>query len=143
MQILKRIPLIKKIPGLSGMCYIITIEDLDRTDNGSAVIGFLKELRKYYLPTNDEQFFHQNRVIFIVNIKPESFVIENMNKLENGEVRTKTAENGEMGSQNIIEVNSCDLLYSKLFDYVLNLQTIHMVDYDIVLCALLEEKGLG
>ena len=49
-EILKYKKKIKK----KGMCYLVVIEDLDRTSDAEAVIGFLKELRKYYVPQTNK-----------------------------------------------------------------------------------------
>lgn len=96
--------------------YIVVIEDLDRTSDAEAVIRFLKELRKYYIPQREEEkTAYQNQVIFIVNVKPESLLMQ-----ESGEVT--------------------ESLYAKLFDYVLNLQTINIDNYDSILEGLLQEK---
>ena len=93
--------------------YVVVIEDLDRTDNNELVVTFLKELRKYYV--EDEN----GKVTFIVNIKPESFIHDT------------EAEH---------EKNSHEALYSKLFDYTLNLQSINIMDYDAILDSLICQK---
>ena len=99
--------------------FIVVIEDLDRTSDAKAVIHFLKELRKYYIPHKEEEkTAYQNQVIFIVNVKPESLL-------------------SDEGEENVEPVES---LYAKLFDYVLNLQTINIDNYDSILEGLLEEK---
>lgn len=146
-NILRKVWIIKKIPALKGMRYIVVIEDLDRTDNGKAVIHFLKELRKYYLPANEEDSSYQNDVVFIVNIKPESSLLkaeDNVRKNHEEETADISEDNEEettnIGTENLTKENRFDLLYSKLFDYVLNLQTINVADYDTILSALLEKK---
>ena len=97
--------------------YIIIIEDLDRSSNSDAVKSFLKEIRKYYIPTtSNSNYKYRNRVTFIVNIKPES----ELNKL--------------------CTENEPERIYDKLFDYVLNVQTINIDDYDTILNSFLEEK---
>lgn len=93
--------------------YVIIIEDLDRTDNNDLVVTFLKELRKYYI--EDEN----GKITFIVNIKPESFIHKRLAEHEQGSFET---------------------LYSKLFDYTLNLQSINIMDYDAILSSLLQQK---
>lgn len=121
--------------------YIIVIEDLDRTNDGKAVIHFLKELRKYYILSNNEEVY-QNRIVFIVNIKPESILYEEtpVTVFEEETVTTSNPENGKEKDEYIVKENNIEnTLYSKLFDYVLNLQTINITDYDTVLCGLLSE----
>lgn len=102
----------------NGCHYIVVIEDLDRTDDSSAVIRFLKELRKYYVPddADGQARRYQNRVSFLVNVKPETQLCTDV----------KVAEYGH--------------LYEKLFDYVLNLQTVNIDDRKTVLNGLLKQK---
>lgn len=108
--------------------YIVIIEDLDRTKS-SEVAKFIRELRRYYVPTNKKQykfktirkisnFFgnslrikNRNRITFIVNIKTESALGE--------EARD---------------------LYPKVFDYTLNLKQIHIDNYDVIMKKLLEDN---
>ena len=92
---------------------IVVVEDLDRTEDTNLVITFLKELRKYYV--EDEN----NKVVFVVNIKPESFLHPSLDSHE---------------------ADSKESLYSKLFDYTLNLQSINISDYDVILNELILNK---
>ncbi len=109
----------KKI-NFKGCRYIITIEDLDRIDDGKVVIDFLKELRKYYIPTNSKNINNfKNSVVFIVTIKPEATLFDDYNLLRDDNKNT---------------------LYSKIFDYVISLPVINIDDYDTVLEGLLESK---
>lgn len=120
--------------------YIIVVEDLDRTDDGKSVIEFLTELRKYYLPTNyskSKTTRFKNKVIFIVNIKSESVLLS--------EIQSKLSKNRELPKQNepketISEEYTQEYIFAKIFDYVLNLQTINIMDYEIVLEGLLKSK---
>ena len=99
--------------------YIVVIEDLDRTSDAKAVICFLKELRKYYIPKEEgKESVYQNQIVFIVNLKPEALLLKD-NESEN---------------------DAEESLYAKLFDYVLNLQTINIDNYDAILEGLLLEK---
>lgn len=95
-----------------GTHYIVVIEDLDRTADHKAVISFLTELRKYCAPNAQ----YKNRVTFVVNIKPESVL-----DLEN-------------------DSSSGESLYAKIFDFVLNLQTINIDNYDAILEGLLRPR---
>ena len=112
---------LKKIPVLKGKSqhYIVVIEDLDRTDDNDAVVNFLKELRKYYVPDSmsGQQCRYRNKVTFLINVKPETLLCSKGNTGE------------EYGH-----------LYEKLFDYVMNLQTINIDDYMTVLNGLLAQK---
>ncbi|MBE6915999.1 MAG: hypothetical protein E7471_05125 [Ruminococcaceae bacterium] len=140
-HILKKCPLVKKIPILNSKRYIVVIEDLDRTDDGEAVIHFLKELRKYYIPINNDKFTYSNQLVFIVNIKPESTVMEEIQKT--GTTRNHDDDNpddGEGVPAPISIRDPEDFIYAKVFDYILNLQTINIIDYNTILSSILEEK---
>lgn len=93
-----------------GVHYIVVIEDLDRTNQTDSVLQFLKELRKYYIPQVASNYY-LNCVTFLINIKPESELIES----------------GE------------EVLYAKIFDYILPLRTINVDNYDAILNGLLNE----
>lgn len=111
--------------------YIIVVEDLDRTNDGESVIEFLTELRKYYLPTNyskSKTTCFKNEVVFIVNIKSESVLLS--------EITSQKKSNDEENN----ELNKTEHLFAKIFDYVLNLQTINIIDYETVLEGLLKSK---
>lgn len=125
-KLLKKIPLIKAIPFLTPKKFIVIIEDLDRTDNGEAVIHFLKELRKYYIHSAQKTSTLWNKVVFVVNIKPEATVMQ------------------EIANQNPVPGTGAitEELYSKLFDFILELQTINFVDFETVLNGLLKDKQL-
>lgn len=103
-----------------GIHYIVVIEDLDRTNDSNAVVNFLKELRKYYIPdcTLNQNNQYKNKVTFLINVKPET------------QLCSKSYNSGEH-----------ERLYAKLFDYILNLQTINIDDYETVLEGLLSQKA--
>ena len=103
----------------NGHHYIAVIEDLDRTDDNEAVINFLKELRRYYVPENElnNGIVYKNRVTFLINVKPEALLY--------GDKCTEDEH---------------EHLYAKLFDFVLNLQTINIDDYNTILEGLLQQK---
>lgn len=100
---------------IKGTHYVFIIEDLDRTNDPEAVFEFLSELRKYCITDSQQDFY--NSVCFVVNIKPES-VLQKQSSDEKDR----------------------DSLYEKIFDYVLNLQTINIDNYDAVLEGLLKSK---
>ncbi len=94
------------------MHYVFVIEDLDRTENNQLVIDFLKEIRKYYLNTDTFRgWLHHNKVTFVVNIKPEALMIGDSNPG----------------------------LFSKFFDYNIDLKQINIDNYDAVLDGMLQE----
>lgn len=111
--------------------YIFVIEDLDRIDDIDLVKGFLKEIRKYYLTDkNQRSQFHNNRVTFVVNIKPES-MLKNMDQTGNTPIKQgQSVDKSAMPAER---------LYSKFFDYILNLQKINIDNYDSILLGLLRE----
>ena len=97
---------------------IFVIEDLDRTGDDECVISFIKELRKYYILENNDKD-EQNRIVFIVNVKPESSLIDNYKQYKFREQES---------------------LYDKLFDFVLNIPTINIDDYETVLKSILQKN---
>ena len=99
--------------------YIVVIEDLDRSDNSNSVITFLKELRKYYLQDIYDLTNGSPNIVFIVNVKPESALYHNHSQYKQ---------------------NENESLYAKLFDYVLNLQTINIADYETILESILQKR---
>lgn len=94
--------------------FIFVIEDLDRSDKHDCVVTFLKELRKYYM-----QNHAGGKIVFIVNVKPETALV--------------AAAAGH-------KTNEKESLYAKLFDYILNIQTINIDDYETVLEAILQKN---
>lgn len=100
--------------------YIVIIEDLDRCKNTKAIIDFLKELRKYTVQKSTIR--HCAKLVFIVNIKREA----------------QLYSDDETNNANK-DVSFIDL-YPKLFDYVLDLQTLSIDDYITVLEGLLQKK---
>lgn len=92
--------------------YIIVVEDLDRSSDMVSVISFLKEVRKYYI-FNSKMVNYTNDVKFIICVKPESLLVDDLEKTES--------------------------LYAKLFDYTITIQPINIDNYDSILQGLLEE----
>lgn len=142
--------------------YIIVVEDLDRTNDGESVIEFLTELRKYYLPidySKSKTAIFKNKVVFIVNIKSESVLlseIESKQKEAKKEIernKSKNSINEEISDESILTNEENTILdeylseayinmhlFAKIFDYVLDLLTINIVDYETVLEGLLNVK---
>ncbi len=126
--------------------YIIVVEDLDRTNDGESVIEFLTELRKYYLPTNysnSKTARFKNEVVFIVNIKSESVLLSEIEskRIKAIESNAIKDENEDIVANNHISKEYInEHLFAKIFDYVLDLQTINIVDYETILEGLLEAK---
>ncbi len=113
-----------------GIHYFVVIEDLDRTDDTDVVLCFLKELRKYYMPESSEAELYRNRVTFLVTIKPESLLIPTFKGTSSQGEEKQTSKGNSEGRTTV---------YGKIFDYVLNLQTINIDNYDAILVGLLRE----
>ena len=99
--------------------FVVVIEDLDRTQRAKSVYHFLKELRKYYVPSEQIEKDFINKVTFIVNIMPEEML----------QGRIESAGEKE------------ELLYDKIFDYSIHLNTVNIDNFDSILEALLKEKS--
>ena len=89
---------------------VIVIEDLDRSSDCEKAYAFLKELNKYYINSLDDN--ERGNVKFIVNIRPEKDFMK----------------------------NSDPPIYSKIFDYTVNLFPINASNYDVILDNLLNEQ---
>lgn len=120
--------------------YIIVIEDLDRTNDDAAVVSFLKELRKYYIPEamNGESAFYFNSATFIITVKPEPLLLSNADEIKQNKEKEGEAEAGK--TEGAEGARQHERLYAKLFDYILNLQTINIDNYQAILEGLLKEK---
>lgn len=97
---------------------VVVIEDLDRTDEGDCVYTFLKELRKYYIPSDLAEKNFMNQIVFVVNIMPEDLLRQ------------------KCGSA----MEDKEYVYDKLFDYSLNLGRINIDNFDAILEALILER---
>lgn len=97
---------------------VVIIEDLDRTEAGDSVYLFLKELRKYYVPDEQQESNFMNRITFLVNIMPEDKLQKKCKKLS----------------------NPTEYIYDKVFDYSFNLNRINIDNFDVVLEALIRER---
>ena len=98
--------------------FVVVIEDLDRTQEANSVYHFLKEMRKYYIPSELIEKAFVNKVTFIVNIMPEALL------------KGKIVEPQEQ-KENI---------YDKIFDYSIHLNKVNIDNFDSILDALLLEK---
>lgn len=111
--------------------YILVIEDLDRIDDLNLVKGFLKEIHKYYLTdTNLRSWFHHNQITFIINIKPEPM-------LRNADIIEHISQQDQDNS--VVDNKPTEKLYTKYFDYIINLKKINIDNYDTILIGLMKE----
>lgn len=93
---------------------IICLEELDRYDDINTILDYLKEFYKFYKKTNVKQ-----DIVFIVSIKSSA----ELSKLDE-------------------KINTSDIknIYEKVFDFILNLNTIYIQDYDSIIIELINEK---
>lgn len=107
--------IIKKLKPRKKKKQIIIIEDLDRINDKSVIIGFLKELYRFQSSLGKDK----NKMVFIVSIKPEA----NLNNKQ----------------PNPFDFDD-NKIYSKIFDLTIHLKPIHYDDYDSVLIELLKSN---
>lgn len=103
---------------------VINIEDLDRYNDSKTVIRVLEQIYKFYIENKKDI-----KVKFIVSLKsPYSLINDYIqySKIENINLIEKTKEYKE--------------LYEKLFDLIINLQTVSYQNYGVVLLRLLNSK---
>lgn len=103
---------------------IINIEDLDRYDDASLVLKVLEQIYKFY--TNNI-----TNVKFIVSLKPPYVLYEDNKKIEDDKNSNTNA---------VKTVDKYKKIYEKIFDIIINLQTVSFQNYDTVLLELLEPK---
>ncbi len=108
---------------------IVVIEDLDRIEDKSLVVEFLKELYRFNNLFNYKK--KKKRPVFIVSIAPESCLKEVAS-----EVRVAYKGNEEVGKK-----PKKSNIYSKIFDYVIELKPIHYDDYEIVLRDIINSES--
>lgn len=104
--------IVNKITNKHKKC-IVLVDDLDRTSEKKEVLNFLKEIYKcvHLLPLET-----QNKIVFIISLKSETSLTED-------NPQTKFIN-----------------LYSKVFDYTLNIKTIHNENYRAVVQELLNQE---
>lgn len=103
---------------------IINIEDLDRYNDSVTVIRVLEQIYKFYIENKEEV-----KVKFIISLKPPySLVYDDLQYLDNSNIslENKAKEYKE--------------LYEKLFDIIINLQTVSFQNYGVILLKLLDAK---
>lgn len=103
---------------------VINIEDLDRYDDASLVLKVLEQIYKFY--TNNI-----TNVKFIVSLKPPYVLYEDSKKIVDD--KNSNANPAET-------VDKYKKIYEKIFDIIINLQTVSFQNYDSVLLELLEPK---
>lgn len=95
---------------------IICLEELDRFSDYNVVIKHIKEFYKFYK-------LNQKNVTFIIAIKSAN-----------------SLANLSSNPDKIDVINKIKNVYEKVFDFILNMNTVNIQDYDCILLDLLEEK---
>lgn len=116
---------------------VICIEDLDRYNSSEFVIKILEQIYKFYS-------FNNERVKFIISLKPPYLLLRDSLEQDNKIISDVFSENQE-GKENhkVVDENIVKYykeLYEKIFDVIINLQTITFQDYDTVLLELISKK---
>ena len=117
---------------------LVFIDDLDRVNDKSIIIAFLKELYRF----QDSITKNKKQIVFIVSVKPESELKDNFEEpkpLTNNQ--TDSGDNGEKTNQQVSEnqnIKETSLIYPKVFDTTLFLKPIHFDDYDSILLRLIK-----
>lgn len=101
---------------------LVIIEDLDRINDKKVVVNFLKEL--YRFNNMSDSKCNKKKPVFIISIAPEACL-----KDTSGTVVTDDDDDPNE-DENLSEGES---IYSKVFEYVIQLKPIHYDDYEIVL----------
>ena len=107
---------------------IICIEDLDRYNDSDLVIRILEQIYKFYTENNDID------VKFIISLKPPYLLAKDSKKF----IESLEQQKKERVDKDI--VNEYKELYEKLFDIIINLQTVSFQNYGSVLLELISHK---
>lgn len=94
---------------------IISLEDIDRYDDYESVIRYIKEFYKFYKISNFN-------VVFITGIKSASKMV-----------------NSDHNKEKVAQIKGT---YEKVFDYILNLNRINILDYDEILFNIINEDNI-
>lgn len=103
-----------------GRKLIIVVEDLDRIENKNLVINYINEFYRIYIEGNNQK--HKKNITFIFCIKNEFLY-----KLDEFKECVFSKE---------------DSKFIKMFDYICNLPTIYLNDYDEILKKMVNKDKL-
>lgn len=109
---------------------VICIEDLDRYNDSDFVIRVLEQIYKFYSENN-------LNVKFIISLKPPYLLAKDSNKINI--VRAEEDNNSIIKVDDNV-VREYKELYEKLFDLIINLQTVAIQNYSSVLLGLISPK---
>lgn len=105
---------------------LIIIEDLDRITQKTIVVKFLKEIFRFNNLMSDKL---KEKLVFLISVKPES-------ELEIPEDSNSSILEKRDIDQNTKYVKG-EKIYSKIFDFSINLNPIHNEDYEVVINKLI------
>lgn len=121
--------------GLLKKNLIVAIEDLDRTTDYKSLIQFLMEIKKF-----SDSYHGKHNLVFIITIKSEIELLEGFVKQEKKN-ESKNNRNLPDESINIDYKHDLGISYEKLFDYIVDVPKINIVDYSIVLNDLIDSDS--
>ena len=121
--------------GLFKKNLIVAIEDLDRTTDYKSLIQFLMEIKKF-----SDSYHGKHNLVFIITIKSEVELLEGFIKQEK-KYMEKNKGDLPAESVNIDYKHDLGISYEKLFDYIVDVPKINIVDYSIVLNDLIDNDS--
>lgn len=96
---------------------LVIVEDLDRIDSRTLVVGFLKEVYRFCnLPRKSSG---KKEPIFVISVKPESH-LKSLDKSPN--------------------IAAYDTVFPKILDYTVTLKPIHYEDYENIVLQIIGDK---
>lgn len=122
--------------GLFKKNLIIAIEDLDRTVDYKSLIQFLMEIKKF-----SDSYHGKHNVVFIITIKSEIELLEGFVKQEKKSMLKKSAKISDDNENDVNNMYDLGISYEKLFDFIIDIPKINIVDYSIVLNDLIESNS--
>jgi len=111
---------------------IICIEDLDRYNDSNLVIRILEQIYKFYTENNDIN------VKFIISLKPPYLLAKDSKMFIEKDKQQCLQEKEQEVDKDIVD--EYKELYEKLFDIIINLQTVSFQNYGSVLLQLISHK---
>lgn len=108
--------------------YLICIEDMDRLEAKEDVLLFMKEIYKYSNMLTQKA---RERFVFIVSASPEMY--------RNIEKEVQKEKDKEQPDTTAADRNN--RIYSKVFDYIIELKPIHQDDRRAVIQKLIKQMG--
>ena len=119
---------------------VICIEDLDRYNDSQTVMNVVEQIYKFYIE-NDVENEEYSKVKFIISLKPPYILVRDSDllKSEKSDEDGMADTNRKSSEKEIIK--KYKELYEKLFDVIIDLQTISYQNYGSVLLNMLNQKS--